>query len=278
MSVTLPATTGSLGADPFAAAAPAPRRQYLQHVNPLAKLAAPVLPVIVLLFVNEPLAPALLIALVSLLLLTGARKTRLLVALLLAFPVVIAVLTVGLALWVDPATLADPGRAVVALDGWTLTEGALASGLTSSLRINAMILLGISAGITSNGPDLVRSAVQHLHLPYRIGYTALAAYRFVPRFRHELGVIRAAHRVRGHHAGHGPFAAVARWWGYILPLMAGAIRHAERVALAMDSRAFGAHPTRTERHEVPWRWTDWLFLALFTAACAAIFIVGALSS
>lgn len=276
MTAAVPATTGSVGVDPFAASVPAPRWRYLQHVNPLAKLAAPILPVIALLFVNEPVAPALLIVFVYLLLLTGARMTRLLAVLLAAFPVVIGVLAVGLSLWVDPATLAAPGPTVLAVDGWRLTEGALQSGLTSSLRINAMILLGVSAGITSNGPDLVRSAVQHLHLPYRIGYTALAAYRFVPRFRHELGVIRAAHRVRGHHAGHGPLAAVARWWGYILPLMAGAIRHAERVALAMDSRAFGAHPTRTERHEVPWRWTDWLFLALFLLACGGIFAVGAL--
>lgn len=275
MTATAPTTTGSLGVDPFADAPPAPRWRYLQHVNPLAKLAAPIVPVIVLLFVNRPIAPALLIALVYLLLLSGARMTRLLGILLAVFPVVIAVLAVGLSLWVDPATLAHPGRAVLTTGGWSLTEGALQSGLTSSLRINAMILLGIFAGITSNGPDLVRSAVQHLRLPYRIGYTALAAYRFVPRFRHELGVIRAAHRVRGHHAGHGPFAAIARWWGYILPLMAGAIRHAERVALAMDSRAFGAHATRTERHQVPWRWTDWLFLGLFLAACAGIFAVSA---
>ena len=95
--------------------------------------------------------------------------------------------------------------------------------------------------------------VQQLRVPYRIGYTALAAFRFVPRFGHELEVIRQAHRVRGAHGGRGPFSAMARWAGYIVPLLAGAIRHAERVALAMDARAFGAYPDRTERHLVPWR-------------------------
>ena len=39
-----------------------------------------------------------------------------------------------------------------------------------------------------------------------------------------------------------------------MPLLAGAIRHAERVALAMDARAFGAHPDRTEAYS--W-WTAW---------------------
>ena len=116
------------------------------------------------------------------------------------------------------------------------------------------------------------SAVQQLRAPYRIGYTALAAYRFVPRFGYELGVIRAAHRVRGTHGGRGPFARLARGWGYIVPLLASAIRHAERVALAMDGRAFGAYPTRTERHEVPFRTRDIVFIALMLAASAAILL------
>ena len=96
-------------------------------------------------------------------------------------------------------------------------------------------------------------------------------FRFVPRFGHELDVIRQAHRVRGAHGGRGPFAAVARWGGYVVPLLAGAIRHAERVALAMDARAFGAYPDRTERHLVPFRARDIVFVALFLATTAAIF-------
>ena len=77
--------------------------------------------------------------------------------------------------------------------------------------------------------------------------------------------------MRGAHGGRGPFAAIARWFGYIVPLMAGAIRHAERVALAMDSRAFGAYPDRTERHLVPFRTRDTVFTALFLLATATIF-------
>jgi len=93
----------------------------------------------------------------------------------------------------------------------------------------------------------------------------------VPRFGHELEIIRQAHRVRGAHGGRGPIAAVARWGGYVVPLLAGAIRHAERVALAMDARAFGAFPTRTERHLVPFRARDVAFVAAFWAASVALF-------
>lgn len=78
--------------------------------------------------------------------------------------------------------------------------------------------------------------------------------------------------MRGSHGGRGPFARIARGWGYIVPLLAGAIRHAERVALAMDARAFGAHATRTERHLVPFRTRDWVFIAAFVAASALILV------
>jgi energy-coupling factor transport system permease protein len=115
--------------------------------------------------------------------------------------------------------------------------------------------------------------VQQLRVPYRIGYTALAAYRFVPRFGHELQVIRSAHRVRGMAGGRGPIAGIRRYLGYVVPLLAGAIRHAERVALAMDARAFGAHASRTERHLVPFRTRDWVFIVLFLCASAAIILI-----
>ena len=121
--------------------------------------------------------------------------------------------------------------------------------------------------------DLVRASVQQLRVPYRVGYTALAAFRFVPRFGHELDVIRQAHRVRGSHGGRGPLAALARWWGYIVPLLAGAIRHAERVALAMDARAFGAYPDRTERHLVPWRPRDTTFVVAFWIVSAVLLVI-----
>ena len=124
-------------------------------------------------------------------------------------------------------------------------------------------MLSLLAGLTTTGPEFVRALVQNLRVPYRLGYTALAALRFVPRFGHELEVIRAAHRVRGTDGGRGPIAAVRRTISTAIPLLASAIRHAERVALAMDARAFGAHATRTERIISRWRPRDTVFVISF---------------
>ncbi|MGO2684081.1 energy-coupling factor transporter transmembrane component T family protein [Microbacterium sp.] len=258
--------------DPYAPGVPASSRHFLNHLNPLSKVGAVVPAMVLLVFVRDLIAPLCFVILAYALILTGTRITSRTAALLfLAVPIGVVAIGFGFALWVD-ASGVDTTAPFMQIGGWTLFTGALQIGFATALRLAAILALALIGGLTTTGPDLVRASIQHLHVPYRIGYTALAAYRFVPRFGYELGVIRAAHRVRGSHGGRGPFAAIARGWGYIVPLLAGAIRHAERVALAMDARAFGAHPTRTERHLVPFRTRDWVFIAAFVAASALILV------
>ncbi|QTX06372.1 energy-coupling factor transporter transmembrane component T family protein [Agromyces archimandritae] len=264
--------------DPFAPDRE-PAWRWLHHLNPVAKLAAP-LPVMVAVVFSDGIAvPAAFAVFGLLVLFSGARMPwRIGLALVVGIPLVAALLGITIGVWVDPARVGDvPGADVVLarIGDLRFTAAMYLVGLATAARLAALLVLALIAGMTATGPELVRAAVQTLRVPYRIGYTALAAYRFVPRFGHELEVIRAAHRVRGTDAGRGPAAAVRRWFGYAVPLLASAIRHAERVALAMDARAFGAHPTRTERHPVPWRTRDWVFIALFWAASVAVWWLAA---
>jgi energy-coupling factor transport system permease protein len=256
--------------DPYADAVTASPMRFLYRLNPLAKLLAPVPAMILLIFVRDVATPLAFVLLTYAVLLVGVSFTRRLALVLLALPLGALAIGFGFSLWTDPVHV-DQSIVVWQVGSWTLYGGALLVGLATGLRIAAIVALALIAGLSTTGPDLVRSTVQQLRVPYRIGYTALAAFRFVPRFGHELEVIRQAHRVRGAHGGRGPIAAISRWSGYIVPLLAGAIRHAERVALAMDARAFGAHPDRTERHLVPFRPRDVVFIVLFVAASAVIF-------
>lgn len=259
--------------DPFTERVAASPVRFLYGLNPLSKLLAPLPAMVGLVFVRDAATPLAFIVLTYAVLLVGVRFTRLLASvLLLAVPLGIVAITIGFSLWAD-ASRVDQSVIVLQLGSWTLYGGAVSVGLATALRIGAIVVLALIAGLSTTGPDLVRASVQQLRVPYRIGYTALAALRFVPRFGRELEVIRQAHRVRGAHGGRGPIAAVARWSGYIVPLLAGAIRHAERVALAMDARAFGAHPDRTERHLVPLRARDVVFIVLMLAATVAIFVL-----
>ncbi|MEJ1089507.1 energy-coupling factor transporter transmembrane component T [Microbacterium sp. Mu-80] len=274
-----PAVTGSVAVvDPYASDATASGIRFLHRLNPLSKVAAVLPAMIMLIFVRDLVTPLCFIVLSYALILVGARiRTRTAVLLFLAVPLGMLAIGLGFSLWVDAAGV-EHTAPFLQIGGWTLFTGALQVGFATALRLAAILALALIGGLTTTGPDLVRASIQQLHVPYRIGYTALAAYRFVPRFGYELSVIRAAHRVRGHGTGgmwggRGPFARLARGWGYIVPLLAGAIRHAERVALAMDARAFGAHPTRTERHLVPFRTRDIVFIAAFLAVSAAILVI-----
>ncbi|WOF24768.1 energy-coupling factor transporter transmembrane component T [Microbacterium betulae] len=243
----------------------------MHGINPLAKVAAPLPAMVLVLFTRDIATPLVFLLLSYAVVLAGARLTRATATMLgVALPVTVVAIGAGFTLWADASRVADT-PVLLELGGWRLHAGALETGLATGLRLGALLALALVGGATTEGPALVRSAIRTLHLPYRVGYSALAAYRFVPRFRHELDVIRAAHRVRGHHGGRGPVSALRRGFGYIVPLLAGAIRHAERVALAMDARAFGAHPTRTERHVVPWRPRDTVFLLLLWAVTALLF-------
>jgi len=254
-----------------ASAAQPASTHFLHGLNPLAKLLAPLPAMLLLIFVRDLATPLAFLVLAYAVLLVGARLTvRTAVMLLLVVPALIVIMTVGFSLWTDTAGIAHD-VVVLRIGGWTLYGAAVLIGLATGLRLAAIVALALIAGLTTTGQDLARSLVQQLRVPYRVGYTAIAAFRFVPRFRRELEVIRQAHRVRGQ--ARGPLAALGRGFGYMVPLLAGAIRHAERVALAMDARAFGAYPDRTERHEVPVRARDTVFVVLLLAASAALFAV-----
>jgi energy-coupling factor transport system permease protein len=262
--------------NPYAEQAPAHPARFLHALNPLAKLLGPLPAMIALLFTRDLATPLAFSVLALAMLLVGARLSgRALAILLVGTPVGVALLGATLGVWIDPdrvdASAAAASVVLIEVGDWRFTLAAYLIGLATALRIAAIVLLSLLAGLTTTGPELVRGFVQNLRVPYRLGYTALAALRFAPRFGHELEVIRAAHRVRGIDTGRGPVAAMRRTVSYAVPLLASAIRHAERVALAMDARAFGAHPTRTERVISRWRVRDTVFVLLFWAASAAIF-------
>jgi energy-coupling factor transport system permease protein len=162
----------------------------------------------------------------------------------------------------------DP-TVVARLGPLRLTAGGVAVGLATALRICALASLALLYAFTTDVMDLVRALVQQWHVSYRFGYGLLAAYRFVPMLETELWTVQAAHRVRGVTHGWGPLGRLRALRRYAIPLLASAIRRAERVALAMDARAFGAFSTRTYRRRLRLALGDyalmtscWLFTAL----------------
>ncbi|MCL0106220.1 energy-coupling factor transporter transmembrane protein EcfT [Peptococcaceae bacterium] len=127
--------------------------------------------------------------------------------------------------------------------------------------------------LTTNFNSFVSALVQQWKVPYRIGYTIMAAYRFVPMLNFELTVIRSAHKIRGVSDRGTLKTKLEQTKRYAVPLLSTAIRKAERTALAMDSRAFGAFENRTYYRIYKFAWRDLLFILSFWVTGIVIIII-----
>jgi len=218
---------------------------FLHRLNPLTKLFFALAVLLVLTVIVDPITPLVVAAVTILTIwgLGGIRAPSLGRALAPFALVAMGVLWTTTLFYV--ATPGDHLRTLLAFGPIAFTDEGVAYGLAIAFRILGVFAASLLFVLTTDPTDFVQAVVQILGVSHRFGYGALAAYRFVPLFDSELATIRAAHRVRGAGGGGGPLAWSRRLVGYTVPLLAGGVRKAERVALAMDARGFGAYPTRT---------------------------------
>jgi energy-coupling factor transporter transmembrane protein EcfT len=124
-----------------------------------------------------------------------------------------------------------------------ITEPAVVIGIALGLRVVAIAAVGAVFALTTDSTRLVDSLVQQAGVPERFAYGALAAYQAVPGLSDDLTTLRQARRIRGLRVAWHPSLLVG--------LLVLAIRHGDRMALAMDARAFGSGP-RSRYREVRW--------------------------
>lgn len=248
----------------IALAAPAEEqlRSPLGRASPLLKLGLAVAWLVGLVFTLDPRPPLLLTALVLVAGVAGGRlpAVRLAARLLPLWSVAVGI---GVFNALFSGTNLDPTLPELArLGPFRLTEEAVANGVGIALRIVTIAAVGIVFGLTTDSTRLVDALVQQGRLPERFGYGALAAYQAIPRLAEGLVTLQQARRMRGLRTSWHPAILVG--------LLVLAIRHGDRLALAMDARAFGAGP-RSRYREVRWTALD---AAVGGAGLAAL--VGAL--
>lgn len=245
---------------------------FLHRLNPLTKLGASLPLWVALSLVTDPVTPTvfLTLAALALWLLGGVSPVR--QALLLwPFWALGAGVMVSFALFQQPSR---PGYEVLWQAGWIrVTDEGLLVGLSTALRILALYTCSLLFVMTTDPVQLIRSLIQQTGLSYRFGYGILAAYRFIPLVASEAEQIRAAHHVRGYAPGWGPAGLWRRLRAFAIPLLASSIRRADRVALAMDSRAFGAARERTYFKESRFGAADVVFAVGSAAVTVLAFYV-----
>jgi len=181
-------------------------------------------------------------------------------------PLWIAALGIGLSNTLFAAANSDPAAAeLVRLGPVRIAVDAAAGGVALALRVLAIASVGAVFTLTTDATRLADSLVQQARVSPRFAYGALAAYQAIPRFGEDLATLRQARRVRGLRGGWHP--------GSLVGVLVLAIRHADRMALAMDARAFGSGP-RTFYRPIRWGWLDLMFGVGAAAILAAALVLG----
>jgi energy-coupling factor transporter transmembrane protein EcfT len=219
----------------------------LGRTSPVTKLAVALLLLLGLTLTTDVRPPLVVTAgTIAAGLLAGAIPDRRLAAGLA--PLWLAALGIGLFNALFSASNGDPSLPVAfSLGPIDVTWAALEAGAGLAARVIAIASVGVVFTQTTDSTRLVDALVQQARLPERFGYGALAAYQAIPRLAAQLATLRQARRIRG-----------LRWSWHpriLVGLLVLAIRHGDRLALAMDARAFGSGP-RSRYREVAWSGLD----------------------
>ncbi len=162
--------------------------------------------------------------------------------------------------------------------GKVTLEGVLFA-LLLSLRLLVMIIVLPLVSMTTP-LHLFTLGLVRLGLPYRLAYTMTTALNLIPVLQAEANVIVEAQRLRAFQVFEsGNFLDKLRAYPpLVTPLIIGAMRRAQLIAVAMDSRAFGASVDRTYVQDICMRSRDWAFIAFSVlyagVAVAANYLVG----
>ncbi len=243
-------------------------RDQLHEMNPALKFLVVVISMLTLAWFFNPWTPALFfIGILTVQLLFSSVNWKLWLLLMIPF----SITAVGY-LWTTILFAADTGGTVI----WTwnsieVTDEQLTRALSLALRVIAFSSISLLFILTTQPVKFIMSLMQQFRLSPKLAYSIMVGYQFLPVIKEEFIQIRHAHRLRG--------VGLEKWWWQrlygmkriLIPLLAAAVRKAERVAFAMEARGFTGKPRTEFFKPVTVRLNDWalmiLFLLLLTASC-----------
>ncbi|WP_082234876.1 energy-coupling factor transporter transmembrane component T family protein [Halobacillus massiliensis] len=244
---------------------------YLHNMNPTVKALTIVGLVIFLALLFDPITPLLyLLWTLSITLLLGSFKKKYYFFYFIPF----LIFALG-TLWTTLifADVPHPPNEQLTVFGFNFPKEDVTIALSLSLRILAFAALSLLFIFTTNMIDFILSLIQQLKLPPKLAYGILAGYRFLPMMKSEFQQIKTAHRIRGMNQASTFKEKLAQYKRFIIPLLAGAIRKAERTAVAMESKGFTGSRDRTYYREFKISKADWIFpIVMFSVLGFLVFI------
>ncbi|MPM80395.1 Energy-coupling factor transporter transmembrane protein EcfT [bioreactor metagenome] len=152
-------------------------------------------------------------------------------------------------------------------------EGLL-NGLLLSFRLITLVTL--MPLVTMTTPVHILSlGLMKIGVSYKVAYMATTAINLIPTFQTETQVIMDAQKMRGLTAFENG-TMVQKFKAYpalVVPLVIGAMRRAQLMGVAMDSRAFGAYQTRTSVADINLSPADYAVMVLCVVFSAGVILL-----
>jgi len=129
-------------------------------------------------------------------------------------------------------------------------EGLIKRG-TNAIRIIDIMFSSFLFIWTTNPRDFV-VGLTYLGLPYRIAFTIFVGLNYIPIIVNEFSMIKEAQILRGIQDDRTPGGLMRRYLTSLVSILIRGLRKAQITAFALDSKGFGAYPSRTYLKAFHW--------------------------
>lgn len=144
-----------------------------------------------------------------------------------------------------------------------ITMSQLNHALSLSFRVLAFSSLSLLFALTTDPIIFIRSLMQQLKLSPKIAYGIMVGYQFLPLLKDEFIQVQQVQKLRGLDDQSNIFKRIIGLRRVLIPMLAGAVRKAEKVAFAMEARGFTGEPRRVFYHKVTIEKNDFMLAFLF---------------
>ena len=168
---------------------------------------------------------------------------------------------------------AHPGKIIVKIGSFQLlTLGGILLGVEFILRI-FIIISSATILLTSSSREIVQGMVQW-KIPYEIAFMVSVAIRFLPVLSREFKDIVTAIQLRGIDLYRIQIKKKIKIYYFIFtPVIIGAIRKAQKLSTAMETRAFRAYPKRTSYLVLKMQNIDYWVIAIFSVMTISVILL-----
>lgn len=164
----------------------------------------------------------------------------------------------------QPLFTPGPGPDLLRLGPLRLTVAGILEGVSFALRTAALAFVAAALLLTTDPAQLVRGLVK-LGLPYPWGLTVGLAIRYLPTTYGLYVTISEAQQARGWIVDQGnPVQRARSYLPILVATIIAALRLSDNLGLALAARGLNYPARRTVLHDIHFRSTDWLAVALAT--------------